>query len=124
MRRCSSESAKSIAASLADPAVDAPRPGRRCRGASPTPKVAARRSNPVSNQRAAIAGPLLLRFGLLDQRTTAGIERTERLLGRDRLDELVEVPRRLRFRRLLDLEQIHVAHQAAVDAQAAVLGHE
>src|SRR5690606_7615066 len=48
------------------------------------------------------------------------IQRTEGLLRRDRPNELVVIPRSLGFRRLLDLEEVHVVHLATVDADATL----
>jgi hypothetical protein len=54
----------------------------------------------------------------------AVLERTEGLFGRNLAHQVVVVPVALGFRGLLDLEQIEIAHDAAVLADAAVLGHE
>src|SRR5439155_13992047 len=48
----------------------------------------------------------------------------ERLVARDRADLLVVIPRALRVGGLLDLEQVHVAHQPAGLEDLAVLGPE
>src|SRR5665213_954213 len=61
---------------------------------------------------------------LLHERTIALVERPGRIDTRHRLDQLVIIPRPFRLLRLFHLEQIHVADDAAVDAQGAVLGHE
>ena len=49
-------------------------------------------------------------------------QRLERLVAGNGREQLVVVPAAFGFRRLLDLEQIHVVHHAAVLADLAVLG--
>src|ERR1700733_12880731 len=66
----------------------------------------------------------LFRFRLLDQGTSALIERPECLVARHRLHDLEIVPWLLRLFRLLHLEQIHIAQHPAVNTQMPVLGHE
>src|ERR1700730_690175 len=61
---------------------------------------------------------------LLDQRASALAERPKGLLGRDRRELLVVVVLILGIARRLHLEEVHVAHDTAVLAQLAVLGHE
>src|ERR1700675_4723429 len=61
---------------------------------------------------------------LLHQRAFALGERPVRLGCRDDRELLVVIVLIFRFARRLDLEKIHVAHDAAVLAQLAVLGHE
>src|SRR5437016_1195548 len=56
----------------------------------------------------------------LDQRTLTVLQRPERLVGGNRRADLVVVPRRLRFRGLLDLDQIRGVNLAAVDANRAL----
>src|SRR3546814_5103873 len=46
------------------------------------------------------------------------------LVSRDRREDLVVVPRPLRLRRLLHLDQIHVAHHTAVGTDGGGVGHE
>src|SRR6201995_3948153 len=58
---------------------------------------------------------------LLHQRAARRFQRLERLVAGHGGEQLVVVPARLGFRGLLDLEQIHVVHHAAVLADAAVL---
>src|SRR5882724_10466085 len=53
---------------------------------------------------------------LFDELAATLIERTERLLGRDRRADLVVVPGILRLRRLLDLDEVRRVNLAAVDA--------
>src|SRR6266481_7255612 len=60
----------------------------------------------------------------LDQRALVGAGKLEGLLARNDRDLLVVIPRAFGFRRLLDLEQIHVAHEGAVLADLPVLCHE
>src|SRR4029079_17785473 len=47
-------------------------------------------------------------------RAARQFQRLERLGAGNRRQQLVVVPARLRFRRLLDLEQVHVVHHAAI----------
>src|SRR6476619_7623540 len=61
-------------------------------------------------------------FLFFHQRTARSFQRLERFVAGDRRQQLVVIPARLRFRRLLDLEEIHVMHHAAVLADLAVLG--
>src|SRR5882724_8097483 len=58
------------------------------------------------------------------QRAAALVERTERFVAGDGGDQLVEVPLALGLLGFLDLEQVHVVHHAAVDADLATLGKE
>src|SRR5438034_1255620 len=58
------------------------------------------------------------------QRAAALVERAERLIARDRRDDLGQVPFTLRLLGRLRLHQIHVADHPAVHADAAVPGHE
>ena len=51
-------------------------------------------------------------------------ERPIRYLSRNGRGGVHQVPLALRFRRLLGLQKVHVAHHAAVVADASVLGHE
>ena len=51
---------------------------------------------------------------LLHQLASAVGERAERLLGRNRRADLVVVPRLLRLRRLLDLDEVRRVYLAAV----------
>src|SRR3954449_3605959 len=60
----------------------------------------------------------------LHQRAAALVQRTEGLVARHGGEQLVKVPLTLGLRRLLHLEQVHVMHHAAVDADLAVLGEE
>src|SRR6185369_8488977 len=55
---------------------------------------------------------LSVRF--LHQRAARQLQRLERVIAGDRADQLVIVPAALRLQRLLDLEQVHVMHHAAV----------
>src|SRR5215472_10942796 len=50
----------------------------------------------------------------LDQRAGVAMRPLVRLGAGDRRDELVEIPRALRFRRRFDLVEVHVVHQAAI----------
>src|SRR5215204_7015456 len=63
-------------------------------------------------------------WSLLRQRAAAVLRGREGLVARDRREVLVVVPRPLRFRRLLDLEQVHVVHHAPVLEHLALLGEE
>src|SRR5665213_668089 len=56
----------------------------------------------------------------LDERTASFAHRTERLVGGNRREHLVVVPRRLRFRRLLHLDQVCRMQRASVDADRAL----
>src|SRR6516225_6119668 len=56
----------------------------------------------------------LITPSLLHQWAARRLKRLERLVAGDGCKQLVDVPATLRFRRLLDLEQIHVMHHAAV----------
>src|SRR4029079_3806651 len=74
-----------------------PRPSRQNRPSSRTPPV-----------------------GSFHQRAAAVLERAERLVGRDRREDLVIVPRRLRLRRCLHLDQVARMYLAAVAANRAL----
>src|SRR3954467_15879061 len=67
-------------------------------------------------------GMTAFRPSLLHQRAARQFQRLERFVARNGREQLVIVPAALRFRWLLDLEQIHVVHHAAVLANPAVLG--
>src|SRR5258708_38011626 len=56
----------------------------------------------------------------LHQRATRQFERLERLIAGDGREQFVVVPAAFGFRGLLDLEQIHVVHHAAVFPNQAV----
>src|SRR4051812_2723526 len=60
----------------------------------------------------------------LHQRAAALVQRTEGLVARHGGEQLVKVPLTFGLRRLLHLEQVHVMHHAAVDADLTVLGEE
>src|ERR1700732_186866 len=66
----------------------------------------------------------MTRLVRLHQRAAALVERAERFVAGHGGEQLVEIPFALGLFRLLDLEQIHVVHHAAVDADLAVLGKE
>src|SRR5579883_1922065 len=61
---------------------------------------------------------------VLHERAVALAERPERLIARYHRELLVIIIRILRLLRALDLEQVHVADDAAVDADFAVMRHE
>src|SRR5512133_244987 len=64
-----------------------------------------------------VRGPRVLR--LLHQRAATVGKRTERLVRWNRCADLVIVPRRLRFRRLLHFDEIRRMNLAAVDTYRA-----
>src|SRR5690349_10278109 len=68
------------------------------------------------------SGSALLRG--VDQWTSAGIQRPIGLVAGHRVDDLEIIPRPLRLLGLLDLDQIHVAHDAPVDPEPSIVGHE
>src|SRR5215472_15017523 len=76
--------------------------------------------------KSAFAHPVTQRRSIrcFHQRAAALVERSERLVAWHSGDQVVEVPLALGFLGLLDLEQIHVVHHAAVDADLAILGEE
>src|SRR6476660_993535 len=67
-----------------------------------------------------VARSLPAQRSVLDLRTAAFIQRSERLVGRDCLDDLEGIPVALRFRRRLDLEQVHRMDLAAIGADGAL----
>src|SRR5436190_4581398 len=83
--------------------------GARCKE-----KGASRRPSPIRWRKSSA----------LHERALALVERTVGLVAGHGGDQLVDVVLALGFRRRLHLEQVHVAHHAAVLAQLAVLGHD
>src|SRR5882757_10870084 len=77
-------------------------------------------SAPVRKRFAFVAGNDGLWLSFLHQRAARRFQRLERLIAGNRRQQLVVVPAAFRLRRLLDLEQIHVVHHAAVLANPAI----
>src|SRR5579885_1056758 len=63
-------------------------------------------------------------LSMFDERTLAFAQGPERLVARHHRELLVVVVGIFRFLRALHLEQVHVANDAAVDADLAVVRHE
>src|SRR5664279_3331523 len=91
---------------------------RRLRAAQPAGYPSRRWATWAWPQQRAVTDILFL--PLFHQRAVAILQRPERLVGRDRRADLVVVPRALRFRRLLDFDQVRRMDLAAVDADRAL----
>src|SRR5262249_53875714 len=80
------------------------------------PKISNMGGPPIGGRAKQASFPRLVLGSALDQRATAFSQRAEGLVRRNGGAELVVVPRPLRLRRLLDLEQIHRMDLAPVGA--------
>ena len=67
---------------------------------------------------------LCFRGSAVDQRTLTVLQRSQRLTSRNRYQDLEVVEQVFSLRRRLHLFEIHVAHNASVLAQLAILRHE
>src|SRR5690348_17690034 len=78
----------------------------------------------ICNQPSIGLSPARATRSVRHERAFALAERPERLIARYHRELLVIVVRIFRLLRALDLEEIHVADDAAVDAHLAIVRHE
>src|SRR5579883_1715969 len=105
----------------------APLSGRSCTVTKFSPQPSRSLRQAAMAKKRAPRGALFdrcMKISALDQRALAVLERTEGLVARHGGEQLVDVVLALRLGGRLDLEQVHVADDAAVLAQLAVLGHD